>query len=219
MKRPLKTAAVCGLIVLILSVIVGILTMVIINSPNLATYPIVFFSYSLSLLGLYFCCIFFMYGFIVLARKFDANLLKVMAWIGFVGSILFFALLFISTLSSLIQSASAQETALPPGFSEDELGQLLALAVGVFIILWFFLVLAGVYAILFGAGLLKLKEVEFSKPAGILNIISGALCITFIGVFVVPFVYLVALIFQVMMLFRAAQKYEKAGPKRPAKKK
>jgi uncharacterized membrane protein len=75
------------------------------------------------------------------------------------------------------------------------------------IIIWVvFSLIMGAYYILFGIGLLKIEnKVEHAKTAAILEIISGATVIIFIGFLI----KLVATIFEIVMFFKASEKLEK----------
>lgn len=76
-----------------------------------------------------------------------------------------------------------------------------------FVIFWVILIIPfSAYSILFGVALMKLdKKVEYSRITGIMNIISGATYIIFIG-FIIK---LVAWVFEVILMFKASEKFER----------
>jgi len=141
----------------------------------------------------------FLYGFVVLGKKFDVALLVVMAWIGIAITVGFSILVLILNASII---ASAQEAAISASqdISEGVSALILFLVLWVPISLFF-----GAYSILFGVGLLKLKDkVEYAKTAAILDIVGGATLVIFIG----AAISLVSYFFKIAVMFKAARKYE-----------
>jgi len=231
MKKPLKVAAWSGILVFVvpfLSLIIQqilILSGVSVEVAGIIGSP---FSMAYIIFG-----ILFTYGFIVLANKFDATLLKVMAWIGIVIYFIFLFLIVIGLVFSLVglsvPSLSPEIIGPMDDLSsefdfeggdldgedfEEFLGQIIVFV----IILWLIIIIPlSIYVILFGVGLLKLKDdVPLAKAAGILNIISGATLIIFIGFFIAIAAYIV----EVVMMFKASEKFErrlKQVPKRNRK--
>jgi hypothetical protein len=213
MKQPLRIAAISGIILLVISFLWGLLSNFILDQ-NILTILSSIFLVSSTILS-----ILFTYGFVVLARMYKAKLLLVMAWIAIIVGLIFFVLIIFMNILTLVVPVSAQISAEDinnfnqnPDISaliDVETGQLTEFGkqlMYVFIIFWIvFSVIVGAYMILFGVGLLKLKkDVKYSYISGILNIISGATFIFFIGLLV----GFVALIFEIIMLFKASDKLE-----------
>ena len=116
-----------------------------------------------------------------------------MAWINVVCWAIGLAINLISTMFNFVSGfGSAQATS-----------DFVVLVLVLFIVSY---IITGVFLILFGVGLLKLKgKVEYAKVAGILNIIAGATCIILVG-------YLLAMaanIVEVILMFKASKKFEK----------
>ena len=90
----------------------------------------------------------------------------------------------------------------------SDFGKALLPLVKILIIGYFvFLVFYGIPSILFGVSLLKLgRKVKYSKVAGILNIIGGALTVILIGYLII----FVAVIFEIILLFGEARKIKRA---------
>lgn len=183
MKRPLKVAAWSGILSAVLSLILFVLIATERLSAASSTYNWIVIIISL-------LSVFFVYGFVVLAKKFNSILLLVMSWIGIV--IVLTSVVFVA-YSSL---ANAQE-----------LGNNSSAQTGALLLVWFFLsVFMGTYSVLFGVGLLKIaNKVEKAKIAGILEIIAGATFIIFVGFFI----KLAAFVFELIVLFKASKKLEK----------
>jgi hypothetical protein len=193
MKKPLMTSAVCGIILLVFIFVFGIIRFLPLEKV-LINYFSVIFLICISLLS-----IFFYFGFIVLARKYNTRLLLVMTWIGIAGSIIFFVLMFIYLIMSFFILPVNALT----GAGQSNLARTIFM---VLIILWIiFTIILGLFTILFGIGLLKLKDkVQLSKVAAILNIISGATMIIVIG-FIIS---LVAIVLEIIMFYKASIRLE-----------
>lgn len=195
MKKTLKTSAWAGVIGLVL----GIISLFITFAIGQSTAGI-FISGLISLIG-GVAGILFNYGFVFLGKKFDVKLLQVMAWIGIAFGILAMIVGFGMSFVQMAGIAGAQEM-----YPED-VGPLAGMALVAILILWVLIsAVAGAYSILYGIGILKLKDkVEHANTAGILNIIAGATYIIVVG-FVVVFI---ARIFELLLMFKAAEKFEK----------
>jgi hypothetical protein len=212
MEKPLKFAAWSGIILIVWS----ILNLVI--SAGLSFQP----SGILSIVGAVINGVFgsfFLYGFVILGRKFDGNLLQVMAWIGVVLAILGGVLGLLGGALTAVTNVSAQgldDQALSgygpelddfDDFSDAELLTGLGILAGIFLIFWIgFTVILGAFSVLFGVGLLKIsKKVKYAKVTGILSIIAGATYIIAIG-----FIVGIAVgIMNIILLFKASADFEK----------
>lgn len=192
MERPLNTSAWSGILSAVISVVSYLLILSISDLKVRSTLSILF-----SILAVVFG-VMFLYGFVFLGKKFNNKLLVVMAWIG----ISFAALMFVSGVGiNLIGLASAQvDSSFNSG--SPEMAFLLA-----FLFMWIISSLIfGAYSILMGIGIMKLQDkVPLAKATGILNIVAGATYIILIGI-VVAFV---AYIMQIILMFKASEKFEK----------
>src|SRR3989338_7208312 len=121
MKKPLKVAAISGLISFLLSVIIIFYRVSIRQQTNNAFLAIV------GLVGIVLG-IFFLYGFIILSKKFNNKLLMVMSWIGIAFGIIFAILGFVGNLISPIQNVTAQAGNIGAGENVPELTAALLLA-------------------------------------------------------------------------------------------
>src|SRR3989344_5392538 len=130
MKNQLRVSAWCGIIAVAISVIAMLISLV---SPLGAAL--------FSVAGTA-ATVIYLYGFIVLGKKYDAALLTVMTWIGIAIYILFAVGSLIFALTSNLPSVSAQTDNPADGAVSDEL------AVG---ILALFLVFWVIFSIIFGA--------------------------------------------------------------------
>ncbi len=209
MRKPLKAAAICGILVLTLTIFITFLNF---TSTLVQSKAIIIFSSIISL-AMSILSISFLYGFIVLARHFNARLLKVMAWIGIIFTLIIIVISFVGTIIYSAGTVSAQndfensgyEKLLSQGDYQKLQSVILPIIIGAVIL---FLIL-GLYTILFGVGLLKLKEVELAKTIGILEIIAGGLTVTIIGVIFAGFLAIVIMILEIIMFFKASEKFEK----------
>lgn len=246
MNKPLKIAAISGIIILVLSFLFGLFSSSVDHLGNQSIsrlYSMVF------LLIVTFFTIIYTYGYVVLAKKYNARLLLVMAWIGIIFAIIIFALFMIGNIISMIPNVNAQASNFVQGspttnnvnpdnypssngaiINQDNNGindnvnnvnsfesTLIDPSTGQFteqgkamvfvlIIIWIiFSIILGIYTILFGIGLMKLKDdVELSYASGVLNIISGATLIILIG-FIIG---LVSMIVEIVMFYKASNKLE-----------
>lgn len=228
MKKPLKFAALSGIIligILFFSMFVGIFS-TLLHGTNLF-YPIAIFELILDVTGTIFG-IFFLFGFLVLAKRFNIRLLKVVSWIFIILAIMgTFFVLFIGIFDmsmgfeGFIESRFDEflpETLENEGENEDlvklqeELtNELINYILVIAAFIYILLVIYGILLILFGVGIIKLKEnVELSKPTGILNIVTGAcLIVPVIGWFFAIFTGIAMYILEVVLLFKASKKLEK----------
>jgi len=221
MKRPLKVAAYSGLFLILLMLVFNIISFALINSPSVLTPLSMIYSFVIAILS-----IFFIYGFIVLGRKFNSRLLVVMAWIGVILAVIFLMLTLVGNIFMNVPDASAQEDSdlkfkdffknletLGNQSDEDFLNldpesQEFFMKLFIYMVLLYLIIsiILGVYSILFGIGLLKIKDkVEYAKAAGILNIIAGATYFIFIGFLI----QIAAFIVEIIMFFEASKKFEK----------
>lgn len=191
MKKPLKTAAWAAIWSIVIGVLSGIVSLTFGTSSLGMGLGVVF-----TIVGGIFGAL-FVYGFVILGKKFDAPLLQVMAWIG-IGIVIGWAVLSLTLSVATIVSAQGSVD-----FSNQELPSLTLLVL--FLIFWIpFSLLFGAYNVLFGVGLLKLKDkVEYAKTAAVLDIVGGATMIIFVGIAI----SLVAYVFKIMLMFKAAKKY------------
>ncbi|MEK6872253.1 MAG: hypothetical protein AABX16_05095 [Nanoarchaeota archaeon] len=206
-RRSLKVAAWSGILVFVISLVLGILNQFLLFAQ--VNWGIV---QSVSLLSsalLYTFSILFMYGFVVLGRKYNASLLTVMSWILIAMSIFMFVFILISSFLQIIPTVDAQESfngALDAWLHQQYEVSLAEVLAFILILHVFVSVVFGIYYVLFGIGLLKIqKQVEHARTAGILNIVAGATLIIIIG-WLVAFV---AYIIEIILLFKASQKLER----------
>lgn len=237
MNKPLKIAAISGIVIIILSFVMGIfsnlmgMTILAQNKSIMSLFSIVFYIFMTVFSILY------TFGYIVLAKKFNARLLLVMAWISISFSVLVLTLVMVFNIVGMVGSVNAQNS--PSDVNDfnqlnEELGgqfgnsviidpmtgeltpQGMTILLGLLVLFVIFCVIFGVYNILFGIGLLKLKnDVELSYASGILNIVAGATFIILIGfIIAIP-----AMIVEIIMFFKASKKFESSGIKKDEKKK
>ncbi len=184
MKRPLKTAAWCFILYVAISL-----------TSLLMTY---FFNYKESFFynligaagGVLFAV--YLYGFVVLGKKFNSLMLLIMAWIGIAANLAF------TLLGAFNNFASAQNIDVTSIAPAQNMGLILVAAI--IAVIW------GVYSILFGIGLIRIGDkVEKAKTAGILEIVAGATMIILVGMVI----KIVAYVYEEIMLFRVSGKFEK----------
>jgi len=194
MKKPLKVAAYSFLIVSVVSFILGLF-----GSFN-GFVPIVnfdFLGYFFVLVNivLFILILYVFYGFILLGRKCNNRLLVVISYVGIVLSAVY--LLYLLFGSFVIDVPDMPLPGEDADFSH----------LGIFILkvhLVYSLVV-GVLSILHGIALLKVgKKINYSKPAGVLNIVAGATMIIFVGYMVM----IAAIILEILLLFEASKKFE-----------
>lgn len=156
------------------------------------------FTYTLGALGVFsdtlnlvsiLLGIFYLFGFLQISDKTKNSFLKAATWtsIGF-GLLGFLFLLGLDFLEEIV------------GINET-VGLIFALPA---------MPLQGIVCIFWGVGILKLKK-DFGDLAlvtGILNILVGALYVTIIGALLAIFLWIPMAIFEVLLLFKAAEKYK-----------
>ena len=100
------------------------------------------------------------------------------------------------------QSLTAEEQAELSTLSQQIFGPIIRLAIYAYIGMMLFLALP---LILFGVGLIKLgNKVELANVTGILNIIAGAGAAILFGIFLLPVIF----IFAIVLLFKEAKKWK-----------
>lgn len=195
MKKPFKVAAWSGLLSFVISIL---MVLYLFTYKDAASGSIISLSGSLAggILG-----ILFMYGFVVLGKKFGGKLLLVMAWIGIAFAIVSLIFGLVTNIVTMSQGVGAQ-TDIDPDLADLALPLLIA-----FLVIWIGVTLiAGTFSVLFGIGLLKLRDkVQYARVSGILEIVAGATYIILIGFLV----RLVATVFEIALLFKASEKFEK----------
>jgi len=210
MKKPLKVAAWSGIAVIVMSIValIGGLSFGLAGmGESVMRYAL---NLPLSILSGLFA-VFFSYGFVVLGRKFGGTLLQVMGWISIVLAVLVLLFGIFGNVLGIVGFAGAQENLevgdIPFDLSEEELQNLGWLVLGIFLIIWIVVsIVFGAYSILFGVGLLKLKDkVPYALVSVVLNIVAGATYIILIGYLVGIAAYLL----QIIMLFQASDTFER----------
>lgn len=219
MKKPLKIAAWSGVAVILTSIILSIVLSIfpMIFSENVFLEK--FFSF-FNLIILVFS-ILFLYGFFLLGKKFNSKLLMVMSLIGIISGLVLYVTFFMINLTNphlflpeSIMSLSEEKTLLEE-YSEEEfdviISEFTSWLIYFFIFLFLFLLFLGIYLILFGVGILKLgNKVRYSKPAGVLNIITGScLIIPILGWIIASFTLIPKYILEIILLFSASNDFEK----------
>jgi len=206
MNKPLKVAAWSGIVSLIICTFISPLVLLMPQSP--IRWFISFWGIILGgILG-----IFFTNGFLFLGRKYKNPLLTVMSWISVGLFVLYLALGTIMGFSLLMKNVNAQQNTNVnlsiEGKDVEGIARNALYAIMLFVVITYIIGAAvlGTYSILFGIGLLKLKEkIEYAHTAAILNIIAGATYIIIIGFFVAIAAYVV----EIVMFLKASEKLEK----------
>lgn len=214
-KNPLRTAAWSLLALLIISLFI---TPFILTSSLSLESPSKYSLVTISLIV--YAVIYFLAfnGFIHLGKKYKIATLKVGAWLVIIVLILTstFSFQLASSISKVMQeegineesfsqlSESQQETIILNLISEH--GETIT-KLSIFFL--FFLFIGMIIQVVFGIGVLKLKEVALAKTVGILFIIGAVTTIFFIGLAIT----FVALVLSIIMFFKEAEKSELA-PKR-----
>lgn len=223
--KLLKIAGYSGLLLIILIFLNGLISSIM-SLAGLGFFNVPFLAiiYCLILLILQIA---FINGFIVLGRKTNSKFLIIMGWIG-IALIIFLSLTGIYFMSSLklpsedvivkniniLANLTESNQELPyemiaSNLDVDVMGVLLSLFIYFVFMYLFMSIVFGIYTILKGIALLKIKDkVPHAKTAGILDIISGATYFIFVGYVVQIAAYIV----QIMMFFKASAKFE--GKKR-----
>ena len=221
MRKAIKTAAICGIIIIAWGIF-SFLSQIIFLGFGLHKASISFSIFTGIILSV--TSILFYHGFFIMGRRYNADFLK-----GVSVYLMFFCILMLlvsiplifyakNTYSSFDVKGAREKLEkinityggwenVPREVMETEFKNIfspLLWVIGLMIIFYIFLFLFyGIPKILFGAGLLKIgKKVEYARITGILNIVAGATMIIFIGYFI----FLVAFIFEIVLLFAEANK-------------
>ena len=125
-----------------------------------------------------------------------------MAWIGIVFAVAFLVISIFSNIINGVGIASAQEISSYSDYNQYTKAYLVRYLISYYVISLFM----GLYSVLLGIGLLRLKgKVKRSYFAGILNISAGATYFIFIGMFI----QIAALIVEIKMFSELSKKFEK----------
>ena len=210
-RKPLKFSAYSGVLFIatffIFAIINQILTVsglesLLVISSVIFAFFIVFFSLS------------FLYGFILIGKRFDNKLLIILTYFMIIAWILYLILaLFGNSLfdfSILTNDPVFQDyissTAIDKQLTFEDLSpQAQEFIINFAKIVIVIAIFCSIYLVLFGISLLKLKDkVRYSKSAGILNIIAGITFIIIVGIFIKA----IAFILEIIMFFEASRKFE-----------
>jgi len=242
MKKPFKIAGICGIIMLVIGLIVGIVSMIIslipiLDNPSLEsmdtaeyydltfenTKPVYLINAIATFVVLPFLVL-FIYGFVVLGKRFKNKLLMTVAWIFIVSFVLASLMTLVSVLTGDIYPDvnALKELATMENYNELNFFSILSesMKLGmkqnpvfapVFyligesdILFWLFLILIiiGTFLLylLLGIGIIKLKksQVPLAIPLGIFAILSP-----FWGLFDLTF-----RIMAIVMFFKLSKKFE-----------
>lgn len=198
-SKWLKIAGIAGILVIVFLVLASIFETFFAKGVAFRHVSIIF-----SLLISIFLILFF-YGFVVLGKKYGKKLIAVISWIFIIFIVLFIVL---EILLLIFQEAIMNFLFGSLNISSAELFGIEAListppSIAVSLIIAFILIglVVIILNILFGVGLVKLREVKFSKIAGILHIIGACSLIIGIGFLVL----LIAFVFEIILLFRESK--------------
>ncbi len=215
-KKPFLIAGIAGIIILI-TILIGSWLFIlqfkdIVGSQNYSSFEVsssfLFFYNLLSLISMV-AFVFFMYGFIILGKKFDNKMLRILAQILMIITLIFVIFSVVNMFFSNFSTATAQELGEGENLFLDQeidegIGNGLVILISILLILGFI-----IYFVLFGISLLLFKnKVELAKPAGILNILGGA---TFF-IYGLGYLFLiVGIIVEIAMFFKLSKKFERQG--------
>lgn len=205
MRKPLTTAAWCGIFSLIITLVFVSAGFYIWynNYDDIPKSLDLIFSLSGIINGV--LTIYFFYGFILLGKKFNNKLLVSLTWVSIAFAV--FGIL-LNLVSSGMNFASAESHGNFGNLSVEELQNLQALTTLGFVTIIFFIIISialGVYYIFFGIAIRKMKDkLKLANTTGILNIVAGATLIILVGYLIL----LIAYIFEIMLMFEAAGKFE-----------
>jgi hypothetical protein len=213
-SKFLKIAFISGVLIAVLSYLSGLFSSLMSNSV---------FSFLYSLICL-ILSILFTYGFYILGKRYDNQLLKIMA-ILIIISLIIMQVVSLLILNPIIMniSTSSLEVAKNLGINESAIAQGLSTTqaqelmqnlfanpefkggvITLLVLFGFYLISAIVIAILFGVSLLRLKnKVKYSKVAGILEIVGGATLILF-GLGLV--LMLIAYVYELIIFYQESKK-------------
>lgn len=221
MRNAIKTAAICGIITIICGIFSYFSQMIFLGfGLHKASIGFSIFTG----IAVAVTSMFFYYGFFIISKKYNIRLLK-----GVSVYLMFFSILMLLVSIPLIFYAKNIYSSLDVEGTREKLEKLnmtyggwenvpkevmetefkntfssFFWIIGLMVIFHIFLFLFyGIPKILFGIGLIKTgKKIEYGKICGILNIIAGATMILFMGYFI----FLVAFIFEIVLLFAEAEK-------------
>lgn len=217
MKNPIKVAAVSGILLIILYFIFTLISFFISAEAKSSLTLALAQQVVITILS-----ILFIYGFYSIGKKYKSSWLKGTAVYFILLSILSLVIitpLMVSFTNSLTaslsseqgirmteltnsQSLTAEEQAELSTLSQQIFGPIIRLAIYAYIGMMLFLALP---LILFGVGLIKLgNKVELANVTGILNIIAGAGAAILFGIFLLPVIF----IFAIVLLFKEAKKWK-----------
>jgi hypothetical protein len=184
-KRWIKLAAIFGIVAFLFSIF---------SSFSSSSETISFIFYLITAIS----SMIFVYGFIVIGKRYNGRLIKISGWLAIIVVVLFLlinigSLIFPDLLSGIIEAPS----------SVEDLKDFATFAAGMIVLLLSVLFVFIVLGILFGIGLLKLKEnVKHAKTTGMLLIIGSSTMIIGLGLFVLA----VAFVFGIILLFKESAK-------------
>lgn len=217
--KPIKIAAISGIIIVIVCVMYPFIGAFNLPLPVLMTMQILTIG----------CSALFVYGFVAIGKKYKNSLLKITAIylliFTIVSSIAFMYGLYYANieLTKFIQESNLEkrfqelnntyggEKNIPEDVLERELQSeietlqgILPKVLKILIGIWIgYFIFYGIPKIIFGIALMRSeKDVKFAKVTGVLNIISGATTIILVGYVL----FLVAFIFELILLFKEAEK-------------
>jgi len=196
--RYLKVAGISGILIIVFSVLSFIFGGV---GPAGDSVQLTIASFVFPLLVSMFSILFF-YGFVILGKKYDQKLIRVVGLILMIFTILIivFQIFLIISPSLVVNEILVNKivSQVQAGFDFSNLIETLLLYLFIILLIGLVYIILGV---LFGVGLLRLKEVKYSKLSGILHIIGSCTLIVGIGAVIL----FVAFIFEIILLFKASK--------------
>jgi len=222
MSKPIKRGAIAGIVALIAGVLSFVLQFTLRVEGQLLASAIV--SSILSLV-IYVCSALFFYGFIVVGKKADAKLLKVVSYIFFILSIVGLIISFLFDVYSVylaVTNPGMYEVKFSPVLNQtgnsfdsgglaatDLFGWIFAIILGILFVAILMFMSMIVLMILFGVGLLKLgDELPLAKTTGTVKIVGAVILATLFLFFIAIPVLIAAYIMEIILLFQASKKYE-----------
>ncbi len=197
MNKPLKTGAIAGIVLMVISLI-GPFFNLLPNSFYLF-FIIPFLVVSLA------AGILYNYAFVVLGDKFDSNFLKVLAWIRLIFGVVFVIFSVVLTIIIFSMIVSAQESIVAQNVEASLQQEIENIFIFILVVGFILAIIYGIFSILWGIALTRGEgKVSYAKVTGILYIVAGATYWILIG-FVIAFV---ARIFEIILLFNASEVYE-----------
>ncbi|MFC1710562.1 hypothetical protein ACFLZJ_00150 [Nanoarchaeota archaeon] len=222
MKKPLKVAAWSGVIYIILQILSIILLITLFLTLSTGYNFTQILIVIIMLAGLVFT-ILFKYGFLILGKRYNNKLLKVLAWISIVAIILSILYLLITGIISLVSVKGVVDIQQDLVTGDSSINLLPIILILILLIFEF------IFNILWGVSLIKLRnEFRIAKAAGILRIVSVCsfpifILLAFIPILVgliiimlplVLLLFLTTFILEIVLLFNASKKLE-SGPGTP----